>query len=180
MLAARALPIGAGPHPSAAFGGDGQRAPILALHPAAHHLLGFAACIDIGGIEEINTFFHRGFQHRERLCVLNPSAEIDPGAQTDFRYLQAGSAQLPVVHNPYPPSMPSAGGEGVVDGVKRVRNAAISAATVTGLESINSAAEVSAPPGGVAPQPDSSTRRTCGYSCRIWARSSSPVMPTMP
>jgi hypothetical protein len=99
MLASRPLAVRAGPHAPPALGRDGQRPPVLVLHPASHDLFRPTGGIDIGGIEKVDPLFDSGIQNGERLLVGDTSAEVDPCPQADLGNRQAGAAQSSIVHN---------------------------------------------------------------------------------
>src|SRR2546421_4450749 len=76
----RSLAVDAGPHAAAHLCGDGDGAPVFAVHPPPHHLLGLAAGIDVGGVEEVRSEEHTSeLQSRSDLvCRLLLEKKNDP------------------------------------------------------------------------------------------------------
>ena len=95
-FARRAALVGTRTHDAVELGGDD---PVVALvaDGAADHLLGLAAVVDVGGVDEVDAGVARRGDHALRFGLVGRAAEHH-GAEAEWRDLQAAAAELAVFH----------------------------------------------------------------------------------
>ena len=99
VFAGKTFAIDARPHTPSSFGGNGKRASVFALHPAPHDFLRLAACVNVGGIEEVDAFLYCGVQNGEGGVILYPAAKVDPCSEANFRDPESRVSQRSIIHN---------------------------------------------------------------------------------
>ena len=83
------------------LGGQDDVIP-AAFEGLAHDALAFAACVEVGGVPEVDARFMGKIQDGQAVRLTGLPAK-GHGAHAELGNVQAGSRQMIVLHNVYPP-----------------------------------------------------------------------------
>ncbi len=100
MLARQAEVVRPFAHGKACLGSDDQLVAVAVAQPAPDNLLGDAARVDIGCINEISAGLDKPIHHLDALGF-GALASEGHGAQAKLTYFQARAAKIAIVHGKY-------------------------------------------------------------------------------